>query len=309
MFRTILFVHFFIISLFSLNVYAQSNFKEAKIYLRNGKVIEGQLKYDFATKKEIKVYLENKKSKTYLIRKIDSIQVGEDKYFAKKEKMDRNFYKEIETGVVSLYEVNGKFMGIKRNESMIFIVPKSRYSDAYKIFCKEDDNYVSEKLIRDSFIYKVNTYNLSNTFNTDDKVLFDSIVRSTKLLTAKLSVLRPELGLEFKIANRVSLYNSIGMNFYANMTRNASYFVNFDYSGEVRMYYNGNKRLRKGDSNYNFSGPFIAATYKYFIDIDNDNSSIVGFVHGWQENTILGPFYTGYSIISNNWLYYSVLYL
>lgn len=109
----------FILSLLiisSIKISAQKDLTHAKIYLSEGKVIEGQIKSNFAVKPHVKVYMDDKK-KNYSKRKIDSILIGEDKYFTEKDFLTTNFLREVEKGTISLYEVNNN------------LTPRSRFRE------------------------------------------------------------------------------------------------------------------------------------------------------------------------------------
>ena len=125
--------------------------------------------------------------------------------------------------------------------------------------------------------------------------LIDSVITTSQIISTRLSFLRPELGFELKLSKGISFYNSIGINFYGNILRDAQTFLNYDYSSELRFYYNRENRLRKGKSVYNYSGPYIAPTFKYLIDINRKNTSNLGVVHGWQE-TVIYNLFSGYKL-------------
>lgn len=276
----------------SINIYGQKDLIDAKIYLKNEKEIDGKVKADFASKTDVKVYIKDKK-KTYSKRKIDSILIGKAKYYTNREFLNTEFLRIIEKGTISLFEIDGKSIGIKRNESEIFTIPKSKYNNAYNIFCNYTYDKGLKKINKEKFIKKVRAYNNTNIVSPEKNVLFDSIRNSSEMFLTRLSFLRPEIGFELKVINGVSIYNSLGINIYGDWFRDAQTFVNYDYSGEIRFYYNKEKRLKEGKSNYNFSGPFVASAYKYMIDINRENKSIIGLLHGWQDNNIFKSVYSG----------------
>lgn len=284
-----------LVSLFAINIFGQEDYVYAKIYLSKGEVIKDQINPNFASSTDVKVYLNNKK-RTYQKRKIDSILMGQEKYFTKKSFLITDFLKKIDDGIIEIFEVNGRLLGIKRKNSELFIIPKLKYDYAYNIFCSDSVDKEIQGINKENFITKIEKYNSSTAINSEIYVLFDSIRESSRTFLTRLSFFRPEVGFEIKLSKEFTLYNSIGLNFFGDIYRGVQTIVNYDYSGEIRLYYNNKKRLEQGRSNYNFSGPFIAATYKYMIENNEKNKNIIGIIHGWQDNNIFKSLYSGYRI-------------
>ena len=234
------------------------------------------------------------KMKNYSKRKIDSILIGEDKYFTERDFLTTNFLREVEKGTISLYEVNNNLLGIKRKGYDLYPIPESKYRYAYNLFCKNTFGKDSSEMNKDEFIEKVEAYNSSTSISSEKPVLFDSIRKSSEAFLTRLSFLRPEVGFEAKITNGISIYNSFGMNFFGDMFRDAQTIINYDYSGAIRFYYNQRKRLKQGKSNYNFSGPYYAVTYKHIIDVNQKNKHVIRLIHGWQFNNLFKSLYSGF---------------
>lgn len=258
-----------------LNTTAQTKLKPVVIYLSDGEKIKGKIDEVISIGPELEVYHENKKE-NIAKSKIDSVLVNGIKYISEHRILSHHFIRYIEKGLIDIYEIDNRILAISREGSQRYRIPKRHYGKAYNYFCRNSWNDLFIGMNKEEFIDKVEEYNSMDS--PSDPVLYDSISKTSKTFLLRLSFYRPEAGLELKISDKLSFFNSMGINISGNFLRGAETFINYDYSGELRVYYNRLNRLNKGYDIYNFSGPFIAATYKYFIENNIENRHAVGLL-------------------------------
>jgi hypothetical protein len=275
---------------FASNVLGQTE-QPISVFLSNGDSISGELKGDLFTRPDLKIVTSDKTSRIQK-NKVDSLILNNRKYYTHKSFLTTNLITNIEKGTIPIFEVNNNLIGVSRNDNLHIISTKN-YSKALYLF-SVNHNEIHRKVEKEEFISKITAAN--REMDKDQAIPFDSIINVSKLFLTRLSFLRPEIGIEIKIMKPISLYNSFGINFYGNIVRDAQTFINYDYTSEIRYYYLQRKRSNKGKSNYNFSGPFFAGTYKYLIDTNTKNKNIVGLLHGWQETNLFNNTYGGFRI-------------
>jgi hypothetical protein len=282
--------------MFFLSSRAQNDLSHMTVFRSNGKVVEGLLLTKIFGKPEFRLEIDGK-SKRIQTRKVDSLYIDDTKYLVEKDFGSPALLEVLDTGMINLYEVNDKSLAIRRGEKdLIHIRPKKYHEAPYYLGYKGGES--SEKLSKEeliSIIKEINDFADSSTVKLVPPI--DSVSVSVRNVSGRFSFLRPELGVEVKLSNSFSIFNSFGLNFGGDSFRDAQTFVNYDYSSELRWFYSRKRRLRKDKNVYNFSGPFIAATYKYLIDVNRDNQGIIGLLHGWQTNVILfSNSYFGYRL-------------
>lgn len=301
--------------LLTVNYYSlsQKDSLKATLYLSNGKVKTGIINKKFYKGDRIRLLINSKKY-SYRKTKIDSIIVDSTKYIFVGSPLSIYTLKVISSGKLQLFsDRTGTRLYLKRDSCQTYIIPSNKYHVVYNIFSGDTNNIQSIPIDQQKFISLVQNYNSSLLKSTDMPVPYDSINRYKKPLITRISLLRPEIGFELKLMDNISLYNSFGINFWGNYFRNAKTFVNYDYSGELRMFYNQKRRLIKGKSNYNFSGPFVAFTYKYMIETNSNNFNMIGVLMGRQDSNL---FTKGYGSLrlgacidtKNNFFYFIYMF-
>ncbi len=291
-------------------VSAQNDTPHITTYHSDGTVSQGNLKGKLFKRPEIKLETEGEVQRIQT-RKLDSLILDGQTYTVRKNFLDADLLLELDTGLVDLYEVNNSFLGIRwKGRKLMLVSPrdfdKVLPSFGYGEFEKGKD------ITREEFVSSIKKINRNTTRETILPI--DSIAQNSDFFIPRISFLRPEVGFELNISRVVSLYNSIGLNFFGDASREAQTFVNYDYSGELRLFYNQERRLEKGKLNYNRTGPFIAGSYKYFIDINRENTDFVGILHGWQESNLFsnGTFVgfrlgAGYDMTNEGFMFFSAL--
>jgi hypothetical protein len=165
-------------------------------------------------------------------------------------------------GPLNVYQSGKTLMLDIKGRPSIDIIKNYRLAHMY--FCT--DNRASEKDTIDkiTFIKHVNAFN--DKGQMPGLKLYDSARSHINIANFKISFLKPEIGLELKLLKNLSFYNAIGLNFYGAALRDARTFINEDGISQLRIYINQQKRIRKGKSIYNFSGVYIAPTFRYLFE-------------------------------------------
>jgi hypothetical protein len=276
--RILLFL--FIAVLLSSESFSQGKWVDAVVFAK-GKRIEGKVLKSFYRKPSIKID-DGHRTRWIRIKKIDSLYVNNEVYYVKHISSGYVPYKMLEKGTVTVYG-NEQSMAAQIDSAQLYFLPKRNYRKAYCIFCLDTLCSEKNKMSREEFL---NLIHQSNSGGKRRRVVYDSLIRSSKPVFLRASFLRPELGAELKVTNGITLGGSAGINTFGGSFRDAKTFINYDYTGQMRFYFNKERRLSKGRSLYNFSGPFFGLTYMYLIDVGRENQNLAMVTYGFQENSL-----------------------
>jgi len=294
-------LYYSLLLLFSFSFYClqgQTENQNITIYSSKGAVIQGTLKGNLFSRVRFKVITE-KKTQSISIEKVDSLIFCNESYLVHDFPLKTTLIRIIDSGNVNLFEINGSGLGFSRNSTYIVEVPPKGFNNAIDLLETDQENR-KESIKYNDFVSRIIKNN--DSIKEPLSLPYDSVINSSNSIIFRISTLRPELGFEIKLTKPISFYNSLGMNFFGNQQRNASSFINYDYSSELRFFYRQRKRSEKGKSNYNFSGPFLAGTFKYFIERNDENRKLIGIILGWQDNSIFKNTYTAYKVgVAYDW--------
>jgi hypothetical protein len=262
--------------------YGQNPYVKAELYLSNGEVLKGEVDSTFARKSNIKIFFDDNSSEQVNRSQLDSIQCNGKRYVIYRNKKEVRLLQVIDEGKVDLFQMNGRQLALKRDDTKLNIVFYKNYSRAYNVFYQDSSMVPVGKMSRTEFINKVKSKNDTLALSN-----YDWMKSYAKPLIFRLSVLMPSAGVEVKISNKFSFYTGMAINLFGDDVRGAKTFLNYNYNAELRYFFMPLKRLEKGKYSYNFTGPYFGATYNYLIDSGIENASIGGVVFGWQESNLI----------------------
>jgi hypothetical protein len=272
--------------------FTQNDLRNVKIFFKNGGQIEGQIKANFQKKEKLEVS-KNGKSIKFKPKTIDSLILD-----------DTAFYRVITSGLSSYYHLRlikgpikiyqlGRDLIVETNGiPSINILKNYRLANMY--FCTDDRANAKDTIDKITFLNHVNTFN--DKGQMPSLKLYDSARSHINIANIKISFLKPEIGLELKLLKNFSFYNALGLNFYGDAFRDARTFINQDGISQLRFYINQKKRIRKGKNIHNFSGVYIAPTYRYLFENAVPDKQYVGLELGIQESSLLFKTYSNVSI-------------
>lgn len=277
------FITVILFSVIAFSSVAQNEIREATLYLKDGAEVTGTIKGSIFNKQKIRVYDDNG-SATISVSKMDSLITDSIRYVVKPRGMNKYLSAERVTGGLEIVQSNKNLLTIKRFDTPYFNFTRTQYRRVYSMFCLNYIDTSKVKISTDEFFRLIEECNTRGYYKK--KVVYDSLKLGLERFIVRLSVYRPHVGFELRLLKNVTLFNSIGVNFFGDYFREATTVVNYDYIGQLRWFYLYNHRLKKGKSNYKHSGQYIAASYHYFIDVNTYNPNVFSLQHGWQDNNL-----------------------
>jgi hypothetical protein len=273
-------------------VVAQNKTLNAKIFFKNGVKIEGQIKSNFQSKDKLKV-TKNGKVERFKLKTIDSLIVNDTLFFQIiKDGFFRYYYLRLTNGPIKVYEFSRNLILEMNDRPSVNIGRKYRLANMY--FCTDDKASLKDTINKIVFINRVKTFNAKG--QAPSFRMYDSARNQINITNIKISFLKPEIGLELKLMKNIGFYNGLGLNFYGSAFREARTFINQDGISQLRFYITQKKRIRKGNSIRNFTGVYIAPTYRYLFENAVPDKQYVGLEFGFQEQPILFKTYSNMSI-------------
>jgi hypothetical protein len=272
-------------------VVAQNKTLNAKIFFKNGVKIEGQIKSNFQSKDKLKV-TKNGKVERFKLKTIDSLIVNDTLFFQiVKDGFFRYYYLRLTNGPIKVYEFSRNLILEMNGRPSLNIGGK--YSLANMYFCTDDKASLKDTINKIAFINCVKTFNAKG--QAPSFRMYDSAISQINFANIKISFLKPEIGLELKLMKNIGFYNGLGLNFYGSAFREARTFINQDGISQLRFYFTQKKRVKKGKSIHNFSGMYLAPTYRYFFENTLPDKQYTGIDFGFQEQRLMFKTYSNVS--------------
>lgn len=274
-----------ILSLFSFGfLFSQSN---DAVYINRSK-IEGNFKGKVFISPTLKLKV-NGKTKRFNKNKVDSIRYNNLVYRIERNFLAPRLLRQLSVKDLNIYELNGKKTVLKRQSSTLFPIPKRNYHKPLSIL---SNKAVPRRIGKEEFIHELNTLVITDQ---QLKSRLDSAISQKKQLITRLSILKPELGLEIKVTPSISFYTAFGLNSITGVyfERKLTTFIDFDQINELRFFYNQKKRVEKGKNSYNYSGFYTAPTYMQLFKFRSSPQRLLGVVQGWQDNLLFNKLFGG----------------
>lgn len=264
---------------------SQEDYKPGKVILYSGELVEALVKVKSEEPLEI-AYKKLNEEGVFKIKKVKQIILDSTSYFymikGKKESLVKETYNFhgftlYSNGIEEFYKVDELYEKLKEKKLRWlyqFMIkdttPPSPMTKEYflKEYEKKVNGEISEKSLKEKRLEKRLEY---------------AHVKSS--LAGNISFFKPDVGLELKLTDKLTWYNSAGLNMAARRVDTTYKFVTPDLESGIRLFLTQKKRKEKGKFTNNFSGSYLQLGVERYFFSPSDIKDIVALSFGFQENS------------------------